>query len=217
MVITREIRDEMRNSVSTSINSVLKEEAFIKLIVEKVSDSLTKTLGEKIGELEQRINETNKKGFQEFKEIVLENDIDIMLLSETWVGPDDHSVVVDIPGYTLFRKDRVGRGGGVGAYVKVSFKGIPGNEKYSRGANLKISSLRADTDYYKNPSAARQSTFNPKMEDSESLIMLYHTEKQYMCTSLLQEGQTDATDVHELVISRYEFTEKKILVFCNQV
>ncbi|KAG5861664.1 hypothetical protein JTB14_016820 [Gonioctena quinquepunctata] len=59
-------------------------------------------------------------GFQEFKEIVLENDIDIMLLSETWLGPDDHSVVVDIPGYTLFRKDRVGRGGGVGAYVKVS-------------------------------------------------------------------------------------------------
>ncbi|KAG5861317.1 hypothetical protein JTB14_017995 [Gonioctena quinquepunctata] len=152
MVITREIRDEIRNSVSTSINSVLKEEAFIKLIVEKVSDSLTKTLGEKIGELEQKINETNKKcvenstvieelkeetavlkseneyllrkslftGFQEFKEIVLENDIDIMLLSETWLGPDDHSVVVDIPGYTLFRKDRVGRGGGVGAYVKVS-------------------------------------------------------------------------------------------------
>ncbi|KAG5894678.1 hypothetical protein JTB14_014327 [Gonioctena quinquepunctata] len=139
MVITREIRDEIRNSVSTSINSVLKEEAFIKLIVEKVSDSLTKTLGEKIGELEQKINETNKKcvenstvieelkeetavlkseneyllrkslftGFQEFKEIVLENDIDIMLLSETWLGPDDHSVVVDIPGYTLFRKDRV--------------------------------------------------------------------------------------------------------------
>ncbi|KAG5891692.1 hypothetical protein JTB14_021162 [Gonioctena quinquepunctata] len=61
MVITREIRDEIRNSVSTSINSVLKEEAFIKLIVEKVSDSLTKTLGEKIGELEQKINETNKK------------------------------------------------------------------------------------------------------------------------------------------------------------
>ncbi|KAG5868260.1 hypothetical protein JTB14_016413 [Gonioctena quinquepunctata] len=152
MVITREIRDEIRNSVSTSINSVLKEEAFIKLIVEKVSDSLTKTLGEKIGELEQKINETNKKcvenstvieelkegtavlksedeyllrkslftGFQEFKEIVLENDIDIMLLSETWLGPDDHSVVVDIPGYTLFRKNRVGRGGGVGAYVKVS-------------------------------------------------------------------------------------------------
>ncbi|KAG5881976.1 hypothetical protein JTB14_011145 [Gonioctena quinquepunctata] len=152
MVITREIRDEIRNSVSTSINSVLKEEAFIKLLVEKVSDSLTKTLGEKIGELEQKINETNKKcienstvieelkeetaalkseneyllrkssltGFQEFKEIVLENDIDIMLLSETWLGPDDHSVVVDIPGYTLFRKDRVGRGGGVGAYVKVS-------------------------------------------------------------------------------------------------
>ncbi|KAG5890630.1 hypothetical protein JTB14_020334 [Gonioctena quinquepunctata] len=46
------------------------------------------------------------------RKIVLENDIDIMLLSETWLGPDDQSGVVDIPGYTLFR---VGRGGGVGA------------------------------------------------------------------------------------------------------
>ncbi|KAG5872115.1 hypothetical protein JTB14_036709 [Gonioctena quinquepunctata] len=78
-------------------------------------------------------------GFQEFKEIVLENDIDIML-SETWLGPDDHSVVVDIPGYTLFRKDRVGRGGGVGAYVKVSEMDTS-NDTASNTSNHKIDQI----------------------------------------------------------------------------
>lgn len=59
-------------------------------------------------------------GFQEFREIVIDNDLDVMLLSETWLGPDHKSDMVSIPGYIFFRKDRAGRGGGVGAYVKAS-------------------------------------------------------------------------------------------------
>ncbi|CAH1986723.1 unnamed protein product [Acanthoscelides obtectus] len=41
-----------------------------------------------------------------------------MLMSETWLDCNFDSTVINRPGYTLFRKDPIGRGGGVGAYVK---------------------------------------------------------------------------------------------------
>nr|CAH7734886.1 unnamed protein product [Callosobruchus chinensis] len=42
-----------------------------------------------------------------------------MLLSETWLDQNTDSDLIAIPGYFLFRQDRVGRAGGVAAYVKV--------------------------------------------------------------------------------------------------
>nr|CAH7714560.1 unnamed protein product [Callosobruchus chinensis] len=42
-----------------------------------------------------------------------------MLLSETWLDQNTDSDLIAIPGYFLFRQDRVGRGGGVAAHVKV--------------------------------------------------------------------------------------------------
>ena len=40
-------------------------------------------------------------------------------VSETWLNPSIHSSEVEIPGYTLYRNDRVGkRGGGVGIYIR---------------------------------------------------------------------------------------------------
>nr|CAH7743110.1 unnamed protein product [Callosobruchus chinensis] len=47
MVTTREIREEIKNSVTNTINSILKEEAFINQLVQKVSDNLAKTISEK--------------------------------------------------------------------------------------------------------------------------------------------------------------------------
>ncbi|CAH1116388.1 unnamed protein product [Phaedon cochleariae] len=61
MVITREIREEIKNSVRTTIHSILSEENFIEQIVQKVSDSVAKTVGIKIAGIEKKISEMNKK------------------------------------------------------------------------------------------------------------------------------------------------------------
>lgn len=58
-------------------------------------------------------------GFNEFTTLILENDFDIVMVTETWLSDDVSSDVVVIPGYRFFRKDRSTRGGGVGAYVKL--------------------------------------------------------------------------------------------------
>lgn len=57
-------------------------------------------------------------GFHEFKILVQQQNFDVLMLSETWLSADISSSVINIPGYTFYRHDKVGRGGGVGAYVK---------------------------------------------------------------------------------------------------
>lgn len=58
-------------------------------------------------------------GFDDFARIVEENDFDVIMVTETWLNDGVESAVVCLPGYKIFRKDRVyGRGGGVAAYVK---------------------------------------------------------------------------------------------------
>ncbi|VEN42881.1 unnamed protein product [Callosobruchus maculatus] len=59
MVITRELRDEIKNSVSTCIASILKEDDFFQRIAQKVTDSVIKTLEERISSLEQKVKEIN--------------------------------------------------------------------------------------------------------------------------------------------------------------
>nr|CAH7765595.1 unnamed protein product [Callosobruchus chinensis] len=54
MVLTREVRDEIKNVVSQSIQSILNDEQ-VKRIIEKVVDGVTKTIEERIGRLEQKI------------------------------------------------------------------------------------------------------------------------------------------------------------------
>lgn len=61
MVITREISDEIKNSVSKSIQSVLKDDDFINHIVQKVSESVTKSLGSRIAELEKQVKDLNER------------------------------------------------------------------------------------------------------------------------------------------------------------
>nr|CAI5851660.1 unnamed protein product [Callosobruchus analis] len=59
MVITRELRDEIKNSVSSCIASIVKEDDFFQRIAQKVTDSVIKTLEKRISSLEQNINEIN--------------------------------------------------------------------------------------------------------------------------------------------------------------
>nr|CAI5817557.1 unnamed protein product [Callosobruchus analis] len=55
MVITREIRDEIKASISSSINYFLKNDDFIKELVQKVTDSVVKTISTRITQLEQKV------------------------------------------------------------------------------------------------------------------------------------------------------------------
>ena len=49
--------------------------------------------------------------------------VDVCAITESWFKPHHSNKSVNIPGYVLYRKDRVGRkGGGVAVYVTCSFK-----------------------------------------------------------------------------------------------
>lgn len=68
-------------------------------------------------------------GFDQFKEVILDLDLDIIGVTETWLRPDTPDTAVDIPGYTFMRKDRTSidpncttRGGGVGVYIRNSIR-----------------------------------------------------------------------------------------------
>ena len=51
-------------------------------------------------------------------------DIDIIVIAETWMKAHHSDQAVDIPGYTIFRRDRKKRrGGGVAVYAKKEFNG----------------------------------------------------------------------------------------------
>lgn len=52
------------------------------------------------------------------REYVLEQNFDVVAITETWLTGDIPSDLVCIPGYKFLRKDRCTRGGGVGIYIK---------------------------------------------------------------------------------------------------
>lgn len=62
-------------------------------------------------------------GFAGFRDTLVENDYDIFLVSESWLGAEVEDDFVSIGGYDLVRDDRVGRrGGGVCMYIKNDLK-----------------------------------------------------------------------------------------------
>ena len=61
-------------------------------------------------------------GFTEFTELVSDHNFSILALSETWLTKNINSNEIPLPGYGLYRKDRAGRGGGVGVYIKSHIK-----------------------------------------------------------------------------------------------
>lgn len=60
--------------------------------------------------------------FSDFKHIVLQNEYHILGVSETWINNSIVDNIVQIDGYKFVHTDRVGRGGGVGLYVKDNIK-----------------------------------------------------------------------------------------------
>lgn len=60
--------------------------------------------------------------FSDLKEFVVTNEYDIIAISETWLTAEITSSTVGIKGYNFYRVDRPTRGGGVGMYVKATFK-----------------------------------------------------------------------------------------------
>lgn len=69
----------------------------------------------KIGHLNVRSLFT---GFEDLTRLITENNFDIFCVSETWLNENISSNIVNIPNYCIFRKDRIGRGGGVGIYIR---------------------------------------------------------------------------------------------------
>lgn len=61
-------------------------------------------------------------GFIEFSALVINKQFDVVMVTETWLSDDVLSDIVAIPGYRFIRKDRSTRGGGVGAYINLSYK-----------------------------------------------------------------------------------------------
>lgn len=57
-------------------------------------------------------------GFDHLSNLITDNNFNIMCVTETWLNSSISSDAVLINGYNFFRKDREGRGGGVGVYVQ---------------------------------------------------------------------------------------------------
>nr|CAI5830707.1 unnamed protein product [Callosobruchus analis] len=53
----REIREEIKNSVTSSVASLLKQDDFIKQIIQKVTEAVEKTLQEKFDQLQEKVKE----------------------------------------------------------------------------------------------------------------------------------------------------------------
>ena len=62
-------------------------------------------------------------GFQEFVDLINDNDFDVVAVTETWLNAEILSDAVSINEYNLVRKDRpIGRGGGIGFYIRKSLQ-----------------------------------------------------------------------------------------------
>ena len=67
-----------------------------------------------------------RQHFTETKELALERDFDILTISETWFNSSVTNSAVEIPGYKVFRLDRLGKAGaGVCAHLKSTLKVLP--------------------------------------------------------------------------------------------
>lgn len=60
---------------------------------------------------------------EEVQHLLSESNLDFLALSETWLNTNIPTNMIDVPGYTCYRRDRlVGKGGGVLVYIRDIFK-----------------------------------------------------------------------------------------------
>lgn len=75
-------------------------------------------------------------GFNEFSEIVLKEDFDIVAVTETWLSGGVELGAVAIQGYKFFHWPRTSRGGGVGIYYRDTYSGESLSLNLNLGSNL---------------------------------------------------------------------------------
>jgi len=77
--------------------------------------------GLKLAHLNARSLKCNANNtIDQLRVLLMNRDIDIFAVSETWLSPEVSDTEIQIDGYSLIRNDRNGRGGGVAIYVKSS-------------------------------------------------------------------------------------------------
>jgi len=137
----------------------------------------------KLGHLNVRSLFTN---FNEFKSIIEQNEFDVLLLSETWLNQNDDSNYFNIPNYQLIRKDRIGRGGGVAAYVKTNITPEMVNFDFQINAQLEYLIFKINISnksyaicvFYKPPKL----NFNTLISDFDNIFShLYPTVDEIFC------------------------------------
>lgn len=125
-------------------------------------------------------------GFNELRHEVERNEFDIFMLSETWLSDGDNSALFEIPNYQFFRKDRVGRGGGVAAYVKTNYVVDVISFDFAVNAQLEFLIFRikiankiyAFADFYRPPSI----NFNTLKTDFDNILShIYPTVDEIFC------------------------------------
>ena len=74
----------------------------------------------------------------EIEDLLERHSLSVLAITETWLDENDNEGVINIDGYTLFRRDRPHqRGGGVGIYVREDLS-VHLDERYSRSPMVEI-------------------------------------------------------------------------------
>nr|CAI5859062.1 unnamed protein product [Callosobruchus analis] len=60
--------------------------------------------------------------FHELQLLIEQNSFDIIAITESWLSADIPTCAVNIQGYLFYRQDRLGRGGGVGIYIRSNIR-----------------------------------------------------------------------------------------------
>ncbi|CAB4039687.1 Hypothetical predicted protein [Paramuricea clavata] len=91
-----------------------------RVVNHPIMNSSNKSL--KIGEW--NVNNLTDVKFEQIKLFLTSHNIDVMFLIETFLKPNVSGSVYEIPGYSMYRKDRAGnkKGGGILAYVNSQLK-----------------------------------------------------------------------------------------------
>lgn len=114
--------------------------------------------------------------FTKFK-IEVHNKYDIITVSESWLGPQIDSNIVNMPGYRLFRCDRITEtwGGGIAVYVRTNLSVKRLNFPESQNCEqlwllLKISGETFGIGTWYRPPGSNQNTFLEAFEESLSIV-----------------------------------------------
>uniref|UniRef100_A0A6P7GX41 Uncharacterized protein LOC114341776 n=1 Tax=Diabrotica virgifera virgifera TaxID=50390 RepID=A0A6P7GX41_DIAVI len=117
-------------------------------------------------------------GFDEFTNYMMELDIDMLGLTETWLNSDMPSFTYRLPGYRFVRKDRLARGGGVALYIKNNIKFSLINLNFPFFEHIAIEFTVKNINYiliniYRPPSVS-ESVFLDQFEDLLGYVTVAH-------------------------------------------